>query len=476
MKLRFSLFVSSLLLLIASDHAWGKESAAACAAPPATMRAARLHAAGGPEALRVETVPVPAPAAGELLIRVHFASVNPVDWKLQEAGRLKFPATPGGDFSGEVIGVGSGVTDFKCGDLVAGIVNQRERSGSYAEYLTVPATEVVPKPSTFSMAEAAAYPTVAVAAWRFLVKGADVKAGERVFVPGGAGGVGSVAVQLAKTKGAYVITSASARNHDYLRSIGADEVIDYRAVQFEEVVRNVDVVVDTVGGDTLARADKVLRDGGRLISMAGIVSPEVCAAGRVVCLATPPWNPGEALEAVAPQIEANRLRINIDGNYPLAAIVDAQRHNRNGNTRGKVVIDMGVATRNAEVRASGEDVHAVSIPLQAYLDGHATGQEHHFRRAFAPDGMLVGIKDGNYGQRPASVYIAQSSSGRAPRDEALRRRWIRSINVTGNVATAVIELDYPDMKALDHMSLLKFDDGWRIVVKAYEASTPAQGG
>ena len=90
--------------------------------------------------------------------------------------------------------------------------------------------------------------------------------------------------------------------------------------------------------------------------------------------------------------------------------------------------------------------------------------------------MLVGIKDGNYGQRPASVYIAQSSSGRAPRDEALRRRWIRSINVTGNVATAVIELDYPDMKALDHMSLLKFDDGWRIVVKAYEASTPAQGG
>lgn len=473
MKLRFWTFVSSVLLLGASAHGETNEAANQCAAPPVTMRAAVLRAAGGPEALRVESVPVPAPAAGELLVRVHYASVNPVDWKLQEAGRLKFPATPGGDFSGEVIGIGSDVAGFRCGDLVAGIVNQRERSGSYAQYVAVPATEVVPKPATFSMAEAAAYPTVSVAAWRFLVKGTGVKAGERVFVPGGAGGVGSVVVQLAKAKGAYVITSASARNHDYLRSIGADEVIDYRAVRFDEVVRDVDVVVDTVGGDTLARADKVLRDGGRLISMAGIVSPAVCAAGRIVCATTPDWNVKEALEGLAPFIAANQIRINIDGSYPLDAVVAAQRHNRNGNTRGKVVIDMGVATRNAEVSSSGEDIHAVVVPLQAYLDGHATGQEHHFRRAFAADGMLVGIKDGNYGQRPASVYIAQSSSGRAPRDESLRRRWIRSITITGNIATAVIELDYPDMKALDHMSLLKFDDGWRIVVKAYEASTPA---
>jgi hypothetical protein len=112
--------------------------------------------------------------------------------------------------------------------------------------------------------------------------------------------------------------------------------------------------------------------------------------------------------------------------------------------------------------------------LQAYLDGHATGQEHYFMRAFAADAILVGLKNGRYTQRPASDYIAQSATGRAPTDEDLRRRWIRSIAVTGNVATAVIELDYPHMKALDHMSLLKFEDGWRIVVKAYEASTPAR--
>lgn len=473
MKVRFPKLVSLVLLLVVSPQAWSTESANACPAAPATMRAARIHAAGGPESLRVESIAVPVPAAGEVLVRVHYASINPVDWKLQEAGRFQFPATPGGDFSGEVIALGRGVTQFKCGDLVAGIVNQRERGGSYAEYVTVPVTEIVPKPSAFSMAEAAAYPTVSVAAWRFLVKGADVKAGERVLVPGAAGGVGSIVVQLAKAKGAYVIATASARNHEYLKSIGADEVIDYKAVQFEEVLRNVDIVIDTVGGDTLARADKVLRDGGRLISMAGVVSPSVCQAGRIVCVATPPWNVKEGLEGVAPLIAANRIRINIDGNYPLDAVVDAQRHNRNGNTRGKVVIDMGVALHGADVNAAGADVHAVTIPLQAYLDGHATGQEHHFRRAFAADGLLVGVKDGQYGQRPASVYIAQSSSGRAPRDENLRRRWIRSVTVTGNVATAVIELDYPDMKALDHMSLLKFEDGWRIVVKAYEASTPA---
>lgn len=122
------------------------------------------------------------------------------------------------------------------------------------------------------------------------------------------------------------------------------------------------------------------------------------------------------------------------------------------------------------------DIEDVMVPLQAYLDGHATGEERHFRRAFAPDGMLVGTKDGRYGQRSAQEYIKASSSGRVPTDEALRRRWIHSITVTGQVATAVIELDYPDMRAHDHMSLVKFPDGWRIVVKAYDAFTPATTG
>ena len=129
---------SKLLPLIALFPLMSTAREVSCHEPPSSMRAARIHAAGGPEALRIESVPVPVPAAGEVLVRVHYASVNPVDWKLQERGRLPFPATPGGDFSGEVIAVGSRVTDFACGDLVAGIVDQGERAGSYAEYLTVP--------------------------------------------------------------------------------------------------------------------------------------------------------------------------------------------------------------------------------------------------------------------------------------------------------------------------------------------------
>lgn len=435
---------------------------AACASLPTTMRAARIHAPGGPDALRIEQVPLPMPAAGEVLVRVHFASVNPVDWKLQQAGRLPFPATPGGDFAGEIVARGAGVDAFACGDQVAGIVDQAARGGSYAEYLSVPVSEIVPRPATFSMAEAAAYPTVAVAAWRFLVAAAKVQAGERVLVHGGAGGVGSMVVQIAKARGARVIATASARNHDYLTEIGVDQAIDYRSTRFEDVVKDVDVVVDTVGGDTLTRSAAVLRDGGRLVTLVGAVPPELCADGRIVCPPRAPWDVRQGLEGVAPLIAAGQLKVNIDRTYGLDDIAAAQQYNRDGHTRGKVVVDMGVA-----------DLEAVRVPLQAYLDGHATGQERHFRRAFADDAILVGTKDGRYGQRSAKDYIAQSASGRAPADEDRRRRWIRSINVTGKVATAVIELDYPSMRALDHMSLVKFEDGWKIVAKAYDAWTPA---
>lgn len=450
-----------LVLLIACPDVGASGASAACPPLPGTMRAARIHGPGGPEALRIEQVPVPVPAAGEVLVRVHFASVNPVDWKLMAAGRLPNPAIPGGDFAGEVVAAGANVTAFACGDSVAGIVNQRERGGSYAEYVTVPVSEIVARPPAFSMAEAAAYPTVSVAAWRYLIEAAAVQPGERVLVQGGAGGVGSVVVQLATARGARVIATASAANHAYLRQIGADETIDYRNTRFEDVVRDVDVVVDTVGGETLARSAGVLRDGGRLVTLVGSVPTELCASGRIACPATPAWDVQRGLAYVAPLIAAGTLRINIDQTYPLEAIAAAVEHNRSGRTRGKVVVDMGVG-----------EIAAVTVPLQAYLDGHATGLEKHFRRAFAPDAVLVGIKDGEYRQWPASEYIVASSSGRAPADEAQRRRWIRSINVTGDVATAVVELDYPDMKALDYMSLLKFGDEWRIVVKAYDAVTP----
>jgi len=314
-----------------------------CPSVPERMRAARIAAPGGPEALRIESIGLPRPGPGEVLVRVHYASINPVDWKLQEAGRLAFPATPGGDFSGEVVALGDGVGEYACGDQVAGIVDQTARQGSYAEYLTVPLSEIVPKPEAMSMAEAAAYPTVAVAAWRFLVEGAAVQAGERVLVHGGAGGVGSMVVQIARARGATVIATASARNHDYLRSIGAAQVIDYRTQRFEDIAREIDVVVDTVGGDTLARSPAVLRDGGRLVTLVGSVPAELCADGRIQCPPRAPWNVRQGLAGVAPLIAAGQLRVHIERSYPLSEIAAAQQHNRDGHTRGKVVVDMGVA-------------------------------------------------------------------------------------------------------------------------------------
>ncbi|HVH33824.1 MAG TPA: nuclear transport factor 2 family protein, partial [Tahibacter sp.] len=357
----------------------------------------------------------------------------------------------------------------RLGHVLAGSVNQRERSGSYAEYVAAPAGEIVPKPAAFTLQEAAAYPTVSTAAWRYMVLAAGLKSGERVLIHGGAGGVGTVAVQLAKARGAYVITTALERNHDYVRGLGADEVIDYRSTRFEDVVKDVDVVVDTIGGDTLTRSGQVLRNGGRLVSMTAKVPESMCADGRILCPATPPWNVREGLEGVAPLIAAGKLQINIDGIYTLDSIVAAQQHNRSGNTRGKVVVDM---QGDADIHVEGDGAATVRVPLQAYLDGHATGEPRHFRRAFAEDALLVGHKDGKYRQWPASEYIGQAASGRAPRDEAQRHRRIRSITVTGDVASAVVELDYPDMKASDHMSVLKYGDEWRIAVKAYDAHTP----
>jgi len=309
-----------------------------CAPLPEAMSAARVHGAGGPEALQVERISLPAVGPGDVLVRVRNASINPVDWKLQEAGRLPNPGTPGGDFSGEVVAVGARVQGIGCGLAVAGIVNQRERGGSYAEYVSLPADQVVPKPEAFSYAEAAAYPTVAVAAWRYLIATADLQPGERVLVHGGAGGVGSMAVQIAKACGAYVIATASERNHDYLRGIGADEVIDYRAVRFEDVAKEIDVVVDTVGADTLRRSPRVLRDGGRLVTLVGSVPAEMC--DRIRCPAAAPWDVGRGLGYVAPLIAAGALKINIDRRYPLSEAAAAQRFNRDGRTRGKVVLDI----------------------------------------------------------------------------------------------------------------------------------------
>ncbi|MDG4861997.1 NADP-dependent oxidoreductase, partial [Streptomyces sp. T-3] len=217
-----------------------------------TMLAITATSWGGPEVLTSAEVERPEPGLGEILVRVHAAGVNPVDWKIRTGGPFvpqAGPAILGYDVSGTIEAVGPGVTLYAPGDEVFGMPRFPELAGGYAEFVTAPARRFVPKPATVGHIEAAALPLAALTAWQALIDTAGLRAGQRVLIHAAAGGVGHLAVQIAKAQGAYVIGTASASNHAFLRELGADEVVDYSSVDFASVVREVDVVLDGVGGD-----------------------------------------------------------------------------------------------------------------------------------------------------------------------------------------------------------------------------------
>src|SRR5580704_13215608 len=238
-----------------------------------SMRAVRFHEYGPPSTLVVEAVDRPQPQAGEVLARVHFAGVNPIDWKLRSGNMQRYmpiplPATPGLDFSGTVDTLGDGVTGFAAGDRAFG-----RGASTYAEFAVAPIATIAKIPDGVSFEQAATLHVGGVTAWLALFDSAHLEAGQRVLVQGGAGGVGSLAVQLAHWKGASVSATASTANVDYVRSIGADEVIDYTTANVEDAVHDVDVVIDTVGGEVAARSLSLLKPGGILVTVAG------CARG-----------------------------------------------------------------------------------------------------------------------------------------------------------------------------------------------------
>ena len=240
------------------------------------MKAVRIHRFGSPEVISLDDVPKPAPGSGEVVVRVNAAGIGPWDALIRRGESVleqPLPLTLGSDLSGVVDSIGVGVEKLKVGDEVFGVTNERF-TGAYAEYAVAKAAMLAPKPKSLNHTHAASVPVVAVTAWQMVFDFAQLSSGQSVLIHGGAGNVGGYAVQLAKRAGAVVITTASVENDSYVRRLGADGVIDYRAKRFEERVKEVDAVLDTVGGETLDRSYGVLKRGGIVVSSVAQPSKE----------------------------------------------------------------------------------------------------------------------------------------------------------------------------------------------------------
>ncbi|KAB1656773.1 NADP-dependent oxidoreductase [Pseudoclavibacter chungangensis] len=321
---------------------------------PETMRAAVVTSAGGPEVIELQDLALPAQINSDTLVRVHAAGVNPIDWKTREGRGAALPAYPwvlGGEFSGTVVRASYELAPFQPGDEVFGMLLVPRYLGADAEYVSCPFMSLARKPASLTHLEAGAVPLAALTAWAGIVEAGRVHTGQRVLVHAGAGGVGHFAVQLAHHYGAHVVATASARNHDWVRELGADQVIDYTADRFEEAIdAPVDLVLDLIGdvqAETGTRSldPRVLRDGGTYICVPTGAFPgmhaAIAAQDRDLVGSTLKLSPdGRALETIAILIDQGDLRVHVDRVFPLAATAEAQVLVADGHVRGKVVLDL----------------------------------------------------------------------------------------------------------------------------------------
>jgi NADPH:quinone reductase-like Zn-dependent oxidoreductase len=306
------------------------------------MKAIRVHGRGGPDHLSYDDAPKPQPGPGEVLVRVGATAIIATELTWDEtyqtsAGDPRPLPIPGHDLAGVVAEVGPGITDFAVGNEVYALT-AFGRDGAEAEYALALPHELAPKPQTLDMVQAAAVPLAALTAWQALFIHAHLAKGQTALIHGGAGGVGSYAVQLARWAGARVITTASARHHDFLRGLGADQVIDYTTTPFEEIVRDADVVFDTVGGETLTHSWQVVKDGGVVVS---VVSPRPAddptqTRARFIWFIVEPS--GEQLRAIGDLIDAGQIQPIISQVFPLAQARRAWEAAASGHARGKVVL------------------------------------------------------------------------------------------------------------------------------------------
>ncbi|GAB3725058.1 NADP-dependent oxidoreductase [Spirosoma lituiforme] len=317
------------------------------------MKAVRIHAFGGVDMLTVEDIGRPVPAPDEILVNVYASGVNPVDWKIREGGNdvlrsfLTLPLTLGWDAAGVVEATGSDVTGFQKGDAVYGVPNF-PGDGSYAEYCTAKATQFAMKPRNISFIEAAGVPLAALTAWTGMFHCGKLQAGQRILIQGASGGVGSFAVQFAKAKGAYVIGMASAQNHDYLKQIGADEVIDYRTQTFEDLLHDIDVVLEASpirDNSVRVRSVGVLKEGGILVSV-NVDLPftddvlEALARKQATSELAAVQSRQDWLEEIARLIDEGHVQVHISKVFPLAQVAEAHRESESWHVRGKLVLEI----------------------------------------------------------------------------------------------------------------------------------------
>lgn len=316
------------------------------------MKAILCDQFGGPEVMRLDEIETPAPGPGEVLIRIHAAGVNPVDWKIREGGlaRLfpcKFPLIPGWDAAGTVAALGDGVTGLSLGERVWAFCRKPDiQWGTYAEYVVMSADGVAPMPANYTFAQACTVPLAALTAWQSLLEVAQLRSGQSVLIHAGAGGVGGFAVPIAKWVGASVIATAKAANHDYVRSLGADHVIDYSTEDFLAATRalvpeGVDMAFGTVGGEVLIRSYEAVKPGGMLVSITDKTDKDLAGRLGIRCKYVFVKPDAGHLRRLASLAEQGVLRVPDIVEMPLARAAEALNLSRTGHVRGKIVLTVG---------------------------------------------------------------------------------------------------------------------------------------
>src|SRR5215468_7208486 len=310
----------------------------------AKMRAVVIYAYGGPDVMKLENASRPEPADDEVLIRVVAASVNPVDVAIRKGYFAKlvgnFPLILGMDAAGIVEKVGNKVTKYKAGDPVFAFFTVKEEGG-YAEFVTAKEDELASKPNTVSFAQAAGVGAAGATAWEALIDTANLRSGQTVLIHGGSGGVGHLAIQIAKAKGAKVVATASTANQEFLRQMGSDVAIDYTRTKFEDVAKDVDVVLDTVGRDTLERSYGVVKKGGIIVSIVDEPKPAALEAHGIRGVTLHCTPKAGVLEELSKLMEAKKLTPVVSQTFPMMQVVQAHDQIATGHTRGKIVLSIG---------------------------------------------------------------------------------------------------------------------------------------